>query len=190
MYTIDDIQFDNNYAHASRLFLLLHDHSDFQDGTSLVVDLPHAKLLTFVRTVSNLLNCQEFISNQPNKMITLFTNNRKLATWNDQNNETTFNLRELYIFCDGLHSLSRMVRWNGCYKDRVKDTFMHDDLDYELLYVGIRHIKKSSKEFPEDSGLHRKFLLDGQRISMALGNWFGHRASFNDAKLSEEASVP
>jgi hypothetical protein len=134
MSTINDIQFDRDYTHASTHFLLLYHRHLNQPGPPVVVPLSHANLLTFVHHFDNIVECQRHVSTNLAKMITLFV--------------------------------------------------MDDELEFQLLYVGLGYIMTTCDEFREDNGVRDKFMADGKRITDAIGSFFGQKAT----RSSQEAT--
>jgi hypothetical protein len=179
MNTIDDILTDKDYSLASIIFSLLHDHPI---GVSIPIELPHARLLTFIQRFHDVSTYQQYINNNRQKMMTLFLNNNKLLDWDRNRNDIDHNLCDIFVFCDTFRNYLDMNKWKGCYRERIRKVFMHDKLDYQLLYVGLDYLITICEEFHEDDGLREKFCADGRRIAAALGDRFGQRAT----KLSRE----
>jgi hypothetical protein len=184
MATINDIQFDRDYTQASTHFLLLyHRHLD-QPGPSVVVPLSHAHLLRFIHHFHDLFECKQHVSSNLAKMITLFVAENKLLDWHNSINDIDPNVFRVFIFCDTYHGFLKMKAWNGCYHEKVRDVFMREKLEYQMLYVGLDYIKTTCDEFREDNGVRDKFMADGGRVADALGSFFGQKAT----RLSQEAT--
>ncbi len=178
MTTIDDIKFDTDYSYASSFFLLLHD----QHPHSTPVKLPHANILTFIRRFHDLFDCQQYVDKNRQKMITLFTTNNKFLDWDTHIHAIDDNLCKLFIYCDTYRGYINMKLWNGRYQGKIREIFMNEDLDFQLLYVGINYLKTVCNELHEDNSLREKFRADANRICRAMGDYFGSQAT----QLSQE----
>jgi hypothetical protein len=173
MQSIDDIKFDIDYSYPSTFFLLLYNHQLH----SIPIELSHADLLTFIRRFQNLFDCQQYVDNNLQKMITLFINNNQFLDWDRNRNSIQPNLCKIFIYCNTFLGYCNMKSWNGPYHEKIRDIFMEEDLNYHLLYAGIDHVRTICAESDEDNGLHEKFQRDGKRICLALGDYFGSRAT-------------
>ena len=179
MQGINNINFDENYLYASKYLLLLHNNSQTPP-----VELRHANLLTYVRRFQNIFNCQEYVDNNRQKEIILFTTDNQFLDWNTNINTIDYNLRKLFIYCNTLVRHFNMIRWNGRYKEKIQEVFIDQDLNYYLLYIGLDYVKNVCDELHEDNGLRNKLCDDGKRIGRALIDYFGSRLT----QLSQEAN--
>ena len=147
MANIDDIQFDRDYSHASTHFLLLyHPHVD-QPSHSVVVPMSYTQLLTFIHHFHNLFECQQHVSSNLSKMMTLFVSDNKLVDWHNSTNDIDPNVFRVFIFCNTFQGYRNMINWKGCYYEKVREVFRGDDLEFKLLYVGLDYIKSAVMSF-------------------------------------------
>lgn len=178
MNTIDNIIFDIDYSCASTSFLLLHDH------LPTLIKLQHADILTYIHRFENLFICQEYVDNNRQKMVTLFTTDRNFLNWDTNIKSIDHNLWKIFIYCDTIHGHMNVIEYQGRYQKKIREIFMNEKLDFYLLSAGLDHLKTICDELDEDDALREKFKTDGKRILNALGDYFGSKIT----KLSYEAS--
>jgi hypothetical protein len=180
MITIDNITYDNDYSHATTRFLLLNDQTLNQTGPSPVIEIPNATLMTFIHVFRDLFQCQAYVRNDNQKLITLVIANKNIIDWDTNIGVTDHNINEIYIFCDTCLSYITMRNWNRCYRNRIRDVYLPDELDFKLLQLGANHVYKIIKDFRETRGLRDKFRADGQRLSQAMANYFQNKIDNED----------
>lgn len=181
MKTVDDIIFNELYSHASTFLLLLY---DYQPYLSIPVELPHADSLTYIRPFRNLLTCQQHVDDHRQKMITLFTTDRKFLHWHGDSHGLNPNLSEIYIYCDTLEGHLAMLRSKESYSKKIQKVIKIQNLDFYLLSTGLEYNRLVSEEFKDDHGLRDQFYADGKRILEAMKDYFGNGVT----RLSEEVS--
>ncbi|CAF1213659.1 unnamed protein product [Rotaria sp. Silwood1] len=185
MKTIDDIVFDANYSHATDQFLLLYDHNTNRIGPSPVVELSNALLMTFVHVFRNFIRCQQYVRDNNQKLITLFISNRNIIDWNNQFDENDHNIDKIHIFCDTYFDYIKMKRWDGCYKTKIRDVCLPDDIDIKLMKLGVDYIHSILPEFKQDRGLYNKFCADARRLLGAIDKFFQIQMDNLDESCSE-----
>jgi hypothetical protein len=172
MTTIEDIQLDTDYSQASsRLLLLNHSYSN-QPGPSPVIVLSYASLLTFIGVCDNLVRCQKYIHDHKQKIITLCISDRKIIEWDNKINVTDDNIRKVYIFCNLFQDFLEMKGWNGCYRAQIQDVYLPNELEYNLLRLGVDYIRQIMPEFRNERGLYRKFSNHARELLKAIDNYF------------------
>ncbi|CAF2883735.1 unnamed protein product [Rotaria sp. Silwood2] len=180
MKTIDDIVFDENYSHATFRFLVLDDLKINRVGPLPVIELPNALLMTFTHVFRNLIQCQQYIRDDNRKIITLFISNRNIIDWHNRFDETDNNIDKIHIFCDTYYDYIQMKQWNGCYKNKIQDVYLPNEVDYKLVKLGVDYIRAILPDFKEDRGLHRKFCTDARRLLAALDQYFEDQVNNQD----------
>jgi hypothetical protein len=186
MGSIDDIQFDTNYSPAIFQFLLLNDQRLNQIGLSSVITLPHALLMTFINVFHDLIQCQQYISSDYRKIITLIISHKKMIKWDNEINVIDNNIDKIYIFCDTFSDYLAMKKWDGCYREKIQDVYLPDTLDYHLIMLGIDYIHKVMPEFRDDRRVYRKFGANVQNLIGALNNYFQDQIESLDDDLGVE----
>jgi hypothetical protein len=172
MTTVEDIRFDGDYLQAAFRFLFLNNETLNQIGATPVMMLPHALLMTFIQVFRNLIECQQFISSHGRKMMTLLISNEKIIDWDRQIDVIDYNIDKIYVLCDTYFDYLKMKQWRGCYQNKIQDVYQHDDIDYNLLRLGIDYLHSIKKEFHSDRGVLRKICTDGNRLAEALAEYF------------------
>jgi len=179
MKTIEDITFNERYSHASTFFLFLYDR---YPHLSIPIELPHADSLTCIRPFHDPLHCQQHVDNHRQKMIILFTTDKKFLNRYRNPNDIDPNLCEIFIYCNTMQGHLEMIRLRNHYGTRIQKVIMVEDLDFRLLLAGADYINIVAEEFKDNDDLHDQFLADGKRIGEAMAEYFGSRAT----RLSEE----
>ena len=181
MPTAAQIEFNELYSHASYFFLLLYNH---KPHPSTPVELPHARLLSYVQPFGDLLACQQHVDNHRQKMITLFTTDSKFIRWHNDSPDLNSNLNPIYIYCDTLEGHSRIIGTQNSYSRNIQKVLMVQELDFDLLIAGLQYIRNVSQEFQDDPGVCNLFRADGRRVLQAMNNYFENGA----VRLSQEAT--
>ena len=187
MGTISGIRTDTDYFQYSVRFLLINNQYSDQAGTSPVILLSNATLLSFIQVFEDVLICQGFIRDNNQKRHTLFISNEKIIEWHNRITDTETNIDKVYIFCSLYSDYLTMKVWPGCYRTKVRDVYLSKDLEYHLLRLGFDHIHQILPEFPE-RGLKRKLGRQAQDMLRTLSNYFQDRADDNNDDESEECS--
>lgn len=187
MTTFEDIQFDTCYSHPTFRFLLLKNELSNQIGPSPVIVAPNASLMTFIQVFNELIQCQQFINNAKQKLITLFISNEKIIDWNNQINIIDNNIDKIYIYCDTYFDYLKMKRWKGCYQYKIQGVYRQDQVDLNLIKLGIDYIYSIMGEYQDDRGLRRKFCTDARKLTQALMDYFQKQMDDLDESPSEES---
>lgn len=185
MGTISEIRTDTDYHHYTVQFLLLNNQYSDQAGTSPVILLSHASLLSFIQVFEDVLQCQGYIRNNIRKLHTLFISHEKIIEWHNRINDTETNIDKVYIFCSLYSDYLAMKAWTGCYRTKIRDVYLSKDMEYHLLKLGFDHIHQILPEFPE-TGLKRKLCRQAQDMLRTLSNYFQDRADDNNDDESTE----
>jgi hypothetical protein len=172
MGTIEDIEFDTNYSHATFRFLLLNNQYLNHIGPSPVIVLSHTSLMTFIHVFHDLILCQQHINSDNRKIITLVISNEKIVDWDNNINVTDYNIEKVYIFCEKYSNYIAMKKWDGCYKDKIQDVYLPHEFEYNLLRLGVDYIHKIMPEFRQDRGLCRKLATHAQNLLTTMNNYF------------------
>ena len=183
MGTIDGIQTDTDYLHSTFQFLLLNDSYSNHSGSTPVIPLCHAALLSFIQVFQDLIKCQGYVRSDNRKLCTLFISNRKIIEWNQTPNASDTNIHKVYIFCGSYSDFLAMKAWTGCYQAKVQDVYLSENVEYELLKLGVDHIQKILPEFQE-RGLRRKFCCHAREMLKALDKYFEKKSENTDDEES------
>ncbi len=189
MSTIDNIQFNNCiYGHATNWSLLLYQ----LNGISVVIPLPNANIMPFIRVFNDVIQCQNLIVRNPHKTITLFAYENNIHQWLTNNINMPSNLQNINIFCHSDDYLY-VTDWTNRHRHRFNNIIFHiiafEHLNYNLLLFGLDHIQRLRREFQDDFGILNLLDQDYQKICDSLGNDALERANIEEERIrrSQEA---
>ena len=169
MSTIDDIQFNRYiYEHAMHWALLLYQVT----GISVVIPIPNADLLTFIRVLNDSTECYELIERNPPKIITLFAYENNIRQWLANETNLPDNLRSIKIFChadDQFFVTGWIQRHRQLFNTIVFDILDFDNLNHNLLLFGLKHIRELRREFEHENGILNLLDEDYRRICSQFG---------------------
>jgi hypothetical protein len=101
-------------------------------------------------------------------------------------NVTDDNICNVYIYCNLFENFIEMKRWDGCYRNKIRDVYLLDDLEYHLLKLGVDYIRQIRLEFKNERGLCRKFSNHARELLRALDNYFQKEIDSMDEPESVE----
>ena len=189
MSTIDNIRFNSGiYQPATSWTLLLYQ----LNGTSVVIPVPNADVMFFIQVFDNLMQCEDWISRNSGKSITLFAYGQNLQEWLIKNSPVPNNIQGVKIFCHS-DDQSYLTHWTNRYRHRYRHVLFEvipmNNLNYALLSFGLDHIQRLRLEFQEEYGILNLLDCDCKRICQSLGDYALHRANIESERIrqSEEA---
>ena len=167
MPSIVDIDPDPFYQQPSDWTLLLYE----LEGTSLVIPLANAQLMSFLQVFEKIKKCRERILERNERMITLFAYSGNIEKWwATYQDDTPFNLQEIHVFCNEEKDVLWMNTYTGRFKSIIKQKFVYDRLNEKLLYYAIGLIDRVISEFQQ----HESDLKNiRKQLSRALSDHFG-----------------
>lgn len=182
MRTFHDIKFDQNYLYSTFQFLLINDNKNNTNRTGPVpvVALPNALIMTFINVFQDLNICRQYISEQNQKVIKLFISNSNLIDWDNVTDKVENNIQDVYVFCDTFFNYLQMKQWKGLYQNKIRDVYLTDQVDYQLLRLGVDYLHSAIPECREDRGLARLFRADAKRLLDALKDYFQDQIDSED----------
>ncbi len=183
MSTIDDIEYNSFlYEHANNWALLLYQ----LDGISVVIQLPDADVMSFVRVFNDSIECQELIDRNPRKMITLFAYEKNIQQWFSNNMNIPSNLRNIKIFCHS-DDHSYITEWANRQIHRYTninfEIIIFEHLNHNLLAFGLEHIQRLREEFRDDFGILNLLDRDYKQICRSLGNYALQQANIENERI-------
>ncbi|CAF1002774.1 unnamed protein product [Adineta steineri] len=187
MQTIDNIRFNHSiYLPGDNWITLLHDIS----GVHIPIMLPNAHLITFVEAFRSTATCSQRIQNNTNKNVTLFAYEDNL-NWLIANGSANRlpHLHKVHIFCSSTDKQQFWKSWMQRYRDRFEEPFLANDLDYQLLLIGDRHIDILKQQFIDVESVQNHLIQDQRAICQALATHFLNKVNAEDERIrfSEEA---
>ncbi|CAF0827719.1 unnamed protein product [Adineta ricciae] len=177
MQTTDSITFDPSlYNRATHWTFLLYE----QNGVSLVIPLPNANVMSFIRPFNNTVQCQQFAEANLQKMITLFVWDDNMKDWLNRVTNIPVSLHEIKIFCNS-NDQPFLDAWLQRYINRYTtvtfEIIPYEELNYSLMIFGIAHLKKLHADFQQNSPLYPQLNRNYKRICRALANYFWNEAN-------------
>ncbi|CAF1300666.1 unnamed protein product [Adineta steineri] len=187
---LSDIVFDQLiYPLATVLSLILYDMT----GTHLAISLPNAKLMRFLHPFENTSDCEQHIERNDQKNITLFTYEDNMD-WLIINSyfENIPQLQKINIFCSSIEDQDYWTDRTDCFRNKIKEPFLRDELDLQLLLFGRTHTHKVYKELYEKEGSVSNIVKeDANKILNALSIYFQNKINAEEQQIrpSEEAQT-
>ena len=138
------------------------------------------------------MQCEDWISTNLEKSITLFAYGQNLQEWLIKNSAVPNNIQSVRIFCHS-DDQSYLTHWTNRYRHRYRhilfEIITFDNLNYKLLSFGLDHIQSLRHEFQDDFAILNLLDCDCKRICQSLGNYALHRANIESERIrqSEEA---
>lgn len=181
METVRNIIFSGVYNLTRVWSLILFD----MDGAHLPLSLPHIRLLTFIRPLTNKYDCRHEIRNNEDKLITLFTCQENLF-WLISNSDVYEQpqLEKVHVFCPSNHDQQLFTDWAQRYRDKIEPPFLYEHLDFHLLIFGLEFIEKTLQHLPQDeSTMRQQIQQDKNNILDALDFKFLERINYEDQQF-------
>jgi hypothetical protein len=162
MTTINDIQFDENlFSQFHSLVVLLY---QINEGVCLSIPLSYRDSLTFVKTFDDISACQHFLTTNDQTTITLFTYCENIQTWLYNNNPIPENVSEIIIFCSCPRDVQFYNYWIRRYTQKVTDVITINQLERQLLLIGMNYIKKLCLNLRDDDNTGQLLETYHERI--------------------------
>lgn len=182
---LDDITYDIIYDTASALSRILYQPD--QQHPYITIQLTTSEPFTFIRLFDNIVECQDYIRQNVQKQITLFISSIHVI-----NVPALFDcehLRDIYIFCMLPRHKSFVSRYLHSIQHKVRNIFMFEKLECELLLHGLNHCKKVADENEHQNHAIRDLALrDGKRLAEVLSNYFATQIEQSNEQHSQECT--
>lgn len=188
MLTIDNIEFNRDiYQHAQKWAVLLYQ----LNRIGIAIPIPNANEMRFVQVFHDLPRCADWIQENSGKSITLFVYDENFQQWLNRNSPIPNNIRNIKIFChpdDQRYLTLRISRYRQRYATILFEIITFDNLNYELLSLGLEHIQSLRQEFRHVSERLNLLDHDYQQIIQSLSNHVLNSVNieFGRIRLSEE----
>ena len=183
---LDDITYDIIYDAASALSRILYQPN--QQHPYITIQLTTSEPFTFIRLFDNIVECQDYIRQNVHKQITLFISSanvigmRALFACNQ--------LRDIYVFCMLPRHKPFFSRYLQDVQHKVRNIFMYDKLECELLLHGVNHCRKvADQNERENHAITTLALRDGERLATVLSNYFATQMAQHSDQQSHESTA-
>lgn len=169
---LQDITYDEIYDISTTLSRIIY-QSDGQHP-SIAIQFNTTEPFSFIRFFGNAIECRNYIRLNRQKQFTLFCSSVNVIGLRDLLADQ--HLRDIHIFCMLPNHRQFLSRYLARVNHKIRNIFMYDRLEYELLLFGVEYCRKVADEIEqEDRSIADMALRDGQRLSQALADYFTRR---------------
>lgn len=169
---LDDIIYDRIYDTATKLSRILYEPDETH--SCIAIQLSDTAPFTFIHLFDQFVQCQSYIRQHVGKQFTLFISSINIIKMRDLLD--CDQLCNIYVFCMLPQHKSYLSRFLHKVQHKVRNVFMHDKLEYELLLYGVDHCKRVADEHEHGNhAISNIALRDGKCLSQMLANYFTTR---------------
>lgn len=187
MPTISDIRSDKYqtwFDDFPALTLLVYQELD---GPSPVISISDADLLSVIQVFNNITACQNCVSENFGKIITLFGYDGNIQQWLRGCRILPNNLESVKIFCfsdDWFFVTSLIENYRKRFTNVDFNIIAFEDLNHELLSYTLKYLKVLRIRF-KNSPIIYELDYDYEQIRRTLENHGRERANMEDQKLEQ-----
>lgn len=186
MPLLDEIIYDRIYDTATKLSRILY-QPDIR-RPFIAIQLNDTAPFTFVHFFNDSIQCRDYVCENGRKQFTLFISSTNIIDVRDLLNHDQ--LCHVYIFCMLPEHKGFVSNYLRQVQHKVRDIFMYDRLEYELLLHGVNYCKTVADELVHDNqAISNMALRDGKRLSEALVNYFTTQMENTNNRLPEQSTT-
>jgi hypothetical protein len=183
---LEDITYDKIYDTATKLSRILYQPNI--QHPFITIQLSDTAPFTFIHFFDNFVQCHNYIRQNVQKQFTLFISSINIIDLRDVLDYD--HLCSIYVFCMLPRHKVFLSQYLRQVQHKVRNVFMYDKLEYELLLFGVDHCQRVADENEhENYAITSMALRDGRRLSEALANYFNTRIEQSIDRPSEETAV-